>query len=161
MNQSSAMKNSLLIAGATMILDLSALPAAAQSGSNFQITKSTIDGGGALRSTGGNFTLSGTVGQPDAAVVVGGNFSLQGGFWTGLTLIQTPGAPLLTIRRVPPSRAVIAWPVSVTGFVLEEAPSVNGPWTPAQGLAAGTVTEHTLTVPSTTGMKVYRLKQQP
>lgn len=154
------MKNSLIVLSATSALALCALPATAQSGGNFQITRSTIDGGGALRSAGGNFTLSGTVGQPDATVARGGVFTLQGGFWGGITLIQTPGAPMLKIQRVPPSRAVISWPVSVTGFALEEAPTVNGPWTPAQGLAAATATEQTVTINSTIGMKLYRLKQQ-
>jgi hypothetical protein len=44
----------------------------------------TIDGGGGT-STGGNFTLSGTIGQPDAGpVMAGGNFTLSGGFWAGV-----------------------------------------------------------------------------
>lgn len=45
---------------------------------------STIDGGGAMNSTGGTFTLSGTIGQPDAAsnpTLTGGTFELTGGFW--------------------------------------------------------------------------------
>ncbi|MHC4696916.1 MAG: hypothetical protein ACYTFA_09250 [Planctomycetota bacterium] len=40
----------------------------------------TIDGGGAMRSTGGDFELSGTIGQPDAGVLTGGEFELSGGF---------------------------------------------------------------------------------
>ena len=44
----------------------------------------TIDGGGEMFSTGGDFELSGTIGQPDASTVVlaGGDFKLTGGFWT-------------------------------------------------------------------------------
>lgn len=42
----------------------------------------TFDGGGGT-STGGDFALSGTAGQPDAGVLAGGNFQLIGGFWTG------------------------------------------------------------------------------
>lgn len=42
----------------------------------------SIDGGGVMHSTGGGFVLSGTVGQPDAGVVMtGGEFELSGGFW--------------------------------------------------------------------------------
>ncbi len=42
----------------------------------------TVDGGGALRTTGGDFELSGTVGQPDAGPVMsGGVYTLSGGFW--------------------------------------------------------------------------------
>jgi hypothetical protein len=44
----------------------------------------TVDGGGALRSTGGDFELSGTIGQPDAGVLSGGSLQLHGGFWPGV-----------------------------------------------------------------------------
>ena len=46
------------------------------------ITWYTIDGGGGT-STGGGFTLSGTIGQPDAGTLSGGAFTLKGGFWPG------------------------------------------------------------------------------
>jgi len=42
----------------------------------------TIDGGGG-RSTGGPYTLTGTIGQSDAAYSTGGNYELLGGFWPG------------------------------------------------------------------------------
>src|SRR5580765_2937247 len=43
----------------------------------------SIDGGGGT-SSGGAFSLSGTIGQPDAnpQPMSGGNFSLIGGFWS-------------------------------------------------------------------------------
>jgi hypothetical protein len=45
------------------------------------ITWSTIDGGGGT-SSGGTFTLRGTIGQHDAgAPMTGGTFTLSGGFW--------------------------------------------------------------------------------
>ena len=48
---------------------------------DFRITRSTIDGGGALLTSGGDFELSATVGQPDAGSMSGGDFELSGGFW--------------------------------------------------------------------------------
>jgi hypothetical protein len=48
---------------------------------DFEISRSTIDGGGAMFSTGGEFELSGTTGQPDAGILSGGDFELSGGFW--------------------------------------------------------------------------------
>lgn len=42
----------------------------------------TVDGGGGT-STGGVYSLSGTIGQPDAGVLSGGTFTLTGGFWAG------------------------------------------------------------------------------
>jgi hypothetical protein len=42
----------------------------------------TIDGGGLMWTTGGNYELSGTIGQHDAGVIMtGGSFELLGGFW--------------------------------------------------------------------------------
>ncbi len=56
--------------------------ALAQSGGGYDLAWHTIDGGGAV-STGGNFALGGTIGQPDAARLSGGDFTLVGGFWGG------------------------------------------------------------------------------
>jgi len=54
---------------------------AAAGAEDFEISRSTIDGGGIMFSTGGDFELSGTIGQPDAAAMSGGEFELSGGFW--------------------------------------------------------------------------------
>lgn len=48
---------------------------------DFEMARSTIDGGGVMFSTGGTFELSGTIGQPDAGVMRGDPFTLTGGFW--------------------------------------------------------------------------------
>ena len=48
----------------------------------YDLDRWTIDGGGGT-SQGGTFTLSGAIGQPDAAISQGGNFHLAGGFWAG------------------------------------------------------------------------------
>lgn len=47
----------------------------------FDLSWRTIDGGGVMRSTGGAFELSGTIGQADAGRMSGGGFELTGGFW--------------------------------------------------------------------------------
>lgn len=51
----------------------------------FEIAWYTIDGGGGF-SSAGSFELEGTIGQHDAGpTMIGGAFSLTGGFWTGST----------------------------------------------------------------------------
>ncbi|MFK7759485.1 MAG: GC-type dockerin domain-anchored protein [Phycisphaerales bacterium] len=76
----------------TAALALLSLPAmAGPSGGAFSIPWSTIDGGGVLNSSGGSYTLSGTIGQPDAgATMSGGSFSLTGGFWAGVGSTAAP-----------------------------------------------------------------------
>ena len=55
-------------------------------GGDFAIRKHTINGGG--RSTGNEFVLSGTAGQPDASAQAarGGLYRLTGGFWATASL---------------------------------------------------------------------------
>ncbi len=51
---------------------------------DFEIARSTIDTGGVMRSTGGEFELSGAIGQSDAGVLTDGDgLTLTGGFWFG------------------------------------------------------------------------------
>jgi len=49
----------------------------------------TIDGGGGT-STGGVYSVAGTIGQPDVSQqpMTGGNYSLTGGFWALFAWIQ-------------------------------------------------------------------------
>ncbi len=55
--------------------------------SDYDLSWYTIDAGGETFSTGGDFELGGTSGQPDASTTVmsGGDFELSGGFWPALT----------------------------------------------------------------------------
>ena len=54
----------------------------ADSGS-YDLSWWTVDGGGATFSTGGSYSLGGTIGQPDAGTSGGGTYTLAGGFWPG------------------------------------------------------------------------------
>jgi hypothetical protein len=57
------------------------VPVLAQTGGPYDLSWSTVDGGGRY-SAGGGYWLGGTVGQPDAgAPMTGGSFELTGGFW--------------------------------------------------------------------------------
>lgn len=59
------------------------LTLAAFAGEPLRIASFTIDGGGVIQSTSddGEFILSGTIGQADTGVMLGGDFKLTGGFW--------------------------------------------------------------------------------
>jgi hypothetical protein len=51
---------------------------------DFDTDRHTIDAGGLMFSSGGDYELSGTIGQPDAGILSGGEFTLTGGFWFAL-----------------------------------------------------------------------------
>lgn len=97
----------------------------------------TLDGGGGT-SAGGNYTLSGAIGQPDAGAMSGGNFTLEGGFWPGLT-VPIPEVPTTLLIQLVSGGVRISWTPATPGFVLEMTDDLAGSlWTPA--LAGNPVT---------------------
>ena len=50
----------------------------------------TMDGGGGT-STGDEFIVSGTIGQPDAGKMSGGGFEISGGFWSSPAVPEVQG----------------------------------------------------------------------
>jgi hypothetical protein len=63
-------------------ISLAVMFAAVSLPGDFDLDWYTIDGGGEMWSAGGDYELSGTIGQPDASLVMtGGDFELTGGFW--------------------------------------------------------------------------------
>ena len=65
------------------------ISAASIASGQYDISWYTIDGGGGT-SSGGQYALTGTIGQPDADYSAGGNYELLGGFW--------PGGPLCIVE---------------------------------------------------------------
>ena len=53
----------------------------AQSGGGYDLTWSSVDGGGYMFSAGGGYSLGGTIGQPDAGAMSVSGYTLVGGFW--------------------------------------------------------------------------------
>lgn len=94
----------------------------------YSIEWHTIGGGGGT-STGGDYSVSGTVGQPEAGTMSGGEFALSGGFWSILAVVESLDAPSLTIYRNAPDSVLISWPVSAGGWLLEKNPDLaTGDW---------------------------------
>jgi hypothetical protein len=136
--------------------------AASASAQNFSIDWFTIDGGGGT-STGGVFSVSGTIGQPDAGVMSSGNYSLVGGFWGIVAAVQTPGAPLLSVERLGGSVRVF-WPRPATDFLLDQTTALAVPpgasaWSPVPFPYSTNATHISITVPAPTGNKFYRLRK--
>jgi hypothetical protein len=127
--------------------------AASGQAQTYAINWSTIDGGGGT-STGGVYSVSGTIGQPDASgPMTNGVYSVTGGFWPLPTVIQTVGAPLLTIAPAGPNQATISWAPNTAGFVLQETWSLApANWTNSLSGASNPVV-----VPAVVPAKFYRL----
>ena len=84
-------------------------PALGQSGGQYVLEWSTIGGGGV--SSGGQYIVSGTIGQPDAGVMNGGSYELLGGFW--------PGEPLCTVDFYHFARFAELWLQSGPGLAAD------------------------------------------
>jgi hypothetical protein len=127
-------------------------------GQAYSIDWFTIDGGGGT-STGGVYSVSGTIGQPDAGHMSGGNFTIDGGFWGIIAAVQTPGAPLLTILRTTTNTVAVSWPSPSTGFSLQANTngigSVN--WSNVVTTPSDDGTTKTVIVNPPAGNRFYRL----
>jgi hypothetical protein len=130
------------------------LAAAAVHAQQYSMDWYKISGGGGT-STNGRYSLSGTIGQPDASGAMhGGNYSVTGGFWS-LYAVQTPGAPLLTITFVG-NQAVVSWDSSITGWTLQTNDNLT---TPTWGNFLGNVVNNSVTNSPSKGNVFFRLKQ--
>jgi len=111
-----------------------------------------ISGGGGT-STGSTYSVSGTIGQPDASgAMQGGNYSVTGGFWS-LYAVQTVGAPLLTITNAG-NQAIVSWSPSATGWTLQTNANLS---TPTWGNYLGTVVNNSATNSPPRGNLFFRL----
>ncbi len=139
-----------LLLGACCLVFLSCPTARAQS---YAVDWFTIDGGGGA-SSGGNYTLSGTIGQHDAGTLSGGNYTLQGGFWPGLAVPSTTSAPTLFIQ-LSGGNLIISWAPASTGFSLEQSSTLL----PSSWGAAPSAGTNPATIPVTSAPTFYRLRK--
>jgi hypothetical protein len=155
------MKNSNWgICGMVSVLALSLLIFAATSASaqSYSIDWYTIDGGGGT-STGGIYSVSGTIGQPDAGHMSGGNFTIDGGFWGIIAAVQSPGSPLLRVLRTSTNTVVVAWPAPSTGFSLQQNSDLKiAVWTGITNTVNVVGSENQIIVAPPVGNRFYRLK---
>jgi hypothetical protein len=126
----------------------------------YSVPWSKIAGGGATApSTGGVYAVSGTLGQPDASgALTNGAYAVSGGFWPGVNLLQTPGAPLLAVEQLGGGNVRVFWPLPATGFVLDQSLTVTGVWSQVAFPYATNATHISITVPAA-GNKFYRLRR--
>jgi len=142
------------VATLTAVLCLAAATGLAQS---YSLDWSTVDGGGGT-STGGVYSVSGTIGQPDAGPTMsGGNYSVDGGFWS-LFAVQTPGAPTLTITLTSTNTALVSWPFPSTDFNLQQNTNLStANWISPSETVNSNGTNKFILVNPPAGKRFYRL----
>lgn len=121
---------------------------------SYSIDWFTIDGGGGT-STGGVYSVSGTIGQPDAGTSSGGTYSLVGGFWGAVIPVQQVGAPVLFISNLQNGNVKVTWLPNTPGFALQEAGSLNA--TPVGWSNAPVAYTNGAAIPAATQTRFFRL----
>lgn len=119
-----------------------------------------IAGGGGT-SNGGVYSVSGTTGQQDAGEpLTGGNFSLTGGFWA-LYAVQTPGAPVLSIKLTATNTAMVYWTSPSTGYNLQVNTNLaTTNWVTLLETVTDDGTNKFIIVNPPTGNRFYRLNNE-
>ena len=129
---------------------------------DYDVDWSTIASGGGT-STAGVYTVTGTIGQPNAARVNSSDFTIDGRFWRNGAGIQEPGAPLLSVRFTQTNTVVVSLPMTLPGFALLESSDLNTTnWfqvttPPVVVVTSQTTAENQIVVPTPTGKRFYRL----
>jgi len=143
------------VAAAWLALGLSA------SAQTFTVDRSVLSGGGGT-STGGPFSLTGTIGQIDAGVrLAGGSYALDGGFHSVAVAVQTPGAPLLSVVRSG-GNLIISWAAADSaGFVVEQSGALAVPasWAASGATVSDNGTTKSMTIPIAPGYRFFRLRK--
>ena len=139
-----------------LLISAICLPAVAQS---YSINWYKISGGGGT-STNSQYAVTGTIGQPDASLqqMSGGNYSLTGGFWALISVVQMPGAPTLYISHS--GNTVTVYWQDVAGWSLEQNNNLTMPanWTTSGGVTSSGGT-NSLTLTNPPGNLFFRLHQ--
>lgn len=135
------------------------IPWASLVAQNYAINWYTVGGGGGT-SSGGMYSLTGTVGQPDAGVLTGAEFELVGGFWSVLSSVPSPALPILTVY-VTNDAVVVAWPSSSSSsIVLQESTDIYAPnWVPASQTIVSDGITKSVTINPPTGRLFFRLTE--
>ena len=144
-----------MIRAATTALALAAAGALA-----FELTWTSVDGGGTMWSMGGGYTLGATAGQPDAGGMGGGGFAFEGGFWPGATDEFGWLAPTLRIGFAS-GLPHVYWPAETSNAQLSVSANLNGPaWNAVTSGPTLVGAEWRVPVGAATGA-IYRLERLP
>ena len=116
-----------------------------------------IAGGGGT-STNSQYAVTGTIGQPDASgAMSSGQYSVSGGFWSLINVVQTAGLPNLFIAYAG-SNVIVSWP-NTGSYTLQQSANlaVPGGWTTSGYTITTANGTNSISITSPTGNLFFRL----
>lgn len=126
---------------------------------SYSIDWHDISGGGGT-STGATYQVSGTIGQPDAgSAMSGGQYSVTGGFWSLIAVVQTAGLPNLCIAHSSNS-VIVSWP-NTTSCTLQTNNNLvtASDWNAYSGTVNTASGTNSITISPPTGKLFFRLSR--
>jgi hypothetical protein len=114
--------------------------------------------GGGGSSSNGQYSVSGTIGQPDASgAMTGGGYSVSGGFWSFISVTNSPGLPSLTITHVGNS-VVVSWP-NTGSYTLQQNSNLaaSAGWSTSGYIISASNGTNSITITQPTGNLFFRL----
>ena len=118
--------------------------------------------GGGGTSTGGTYTVNGTIGQHDASgAMSGGNYSVTGGFWSLINVVQTPGLPKLIIVGNGSTSVKVLWldPATNSYTLQQNANLATTNWVTSGFSITHASGTNFITITPPVGNLFFRLKQ--
>jgi len=127
------------------------LPASSITAGIYAVDWCTTDAGCGTCS-GGDYALSGTIGQTDTTVISGDRYRVEGGFWPGLIFSSPAELPTLVLQ-LRDNPLWISWSPTTPGFILEQTGDLSSPkWVTAPG-------GNPAIVPLSANVQFYRLRK--
>jgi hypothetical protein len=130
------------------------------SGQNYSIDWYKVAAGGGA-SSNGQYSLTGTIGQQDAGTAMtGGAYSLTGGFWSLIAVVQTAGLPNLSIAHAGNS-VIVSWPNTMS-CALQQNNNLAVPagWTACPCAVTTANGSNSITITPPTGSLFFRLSNR-
>ena len=124
---------------------------------NYSIDWYQVAGGGGT-STGATYQVTGTIGQPDASgQMTGGSFSLTGGFWSLISVVQSAGLPNLVITHSGNS-VIVSWPDTGSFTLQQNSNLATGSWSTSGYSITTSNGTNSITITPPTGNLFFRLQ---
>jgi hypothetical protein len=115
-------------------------------------------GGGGGTSSGGQYSVSGTIGQHDGSgAMPSGSYAVAGGFWSMISVVQTAGLPNLTISHAGNS-VIVFWP-NTGNYTLQQDNNiaVSSGWTTSGYSISTSNSTNSITITPPAGNLFFRL----